>query len=161
MLLPELLIRQATLAKWTKYLKGSAIATTENSIKTIEDFWVRIPQDRLQAIREAFDGNPTLKFATEDRIFYRRWGGYAEEFSNWLSPTNYTKPGNAKRYLALPNNNSAENITVFKIRKGTPYLQGKVASQVNDMEKFGGYAVGGGDQIYLLFEDITSLIKIK
>ena len=131
------------------------------AISNIDEFWAKIPASRIGEVKNAFTGTPTLKFATEDMIFYRRWGGYAEESSNWLSPTNYTKAGNAKRYLALPNNNTAENLTVFKIKKGTPYIEGKVANQVSDVKKFGEYAVGGGNQIYLLFEDISNLIKIR
>ena len=61
--------------------------------------------------------------------------------------------------MALPNNNTAENLTVFKIKKGTPYIEGKVASQIDDIEDFGTYAEGGGTQIYILFEDLTKLIK--
>ena len=37
---------------------------------------------------------------------------------------------------------------------------GKAAAQINDVTGiFGSYAEGGGDQIYLLYEDLDKLIK--
>jgi len=47
----------------------------------------------------------------------------------------------------LPNNNSVENLTAFRIEKDTPYIEGKVASRIDDLETFGSYAEGGGTQI--------------
>jgi len=65
-----------------------------------------------------------------------------------------------RRYLALPNVNKADLTTAFKIKKGTPYIEGKVASQIDDVTGvFGDYAEGGGVQIYVLFEDADKLIK--
>lgn len=128
-------------------------------ISTLDEFWAQIPASRLEGIKKSFNGTPALKYADEDMIFYRRWGGVGEETGTWLSPTKYEKAGNARRYLALPNGNTAENLSTFKIKKGTPFIQGKVASQVDNLEDFGEYAVGGGEQIYILFEDLNKLIK--
>ena len=122
-------------------------------ISTLDEFWAQIPASK------AFTGNLILKYADEDMVFYWRWGGVGEELGTWLAPTKYEKAENAKRYLALPKGNTAENLTTFKIKKGTPFIQGKVASKVDNLEDFGEYAVGGGEQIYILFEDLDKLIK--
>jgi len=130
-----------------------------HGITTLEGFWSKIPASRINGIKNAFDGMPVLKYADEDMVFYRRWGGYGEEIGGWLSPTKYEKASDAKKYLALPKNNTAENITTFRIKKGTPFIQGRVASQADNLEDFGEYAVGGGKQIYILYEDWSKLIK--
>ncbi|NLL20023.1 MAG: hypothetical protein GX262_13565, partial [Clostridia bacterium] len=154
------------VAKDGKQAKGTVQVVKQGSevgfkkaISNLDEFWSQIPTSRLEGIKKAFNGIPVLKYADEDMVFYRRWGGVGEEIGTWLSPTKYEKAGNAKRYLALPNGNTAENLTTFKIKKGTPFIQGKVASQVDNLEDFGEYAVGGGEQIYILFEDLNKLIK--
>ena len=113
----------------------------------------------VNGIQKAFTETPVLKF-DEDIVFYRYWGDETKELGSWLSPIKYDKAETAKRYLALPKNNSAENITIFKIKKGTPYIEGNVAPQINDVTGiFGDYAEGGGKQVYILFEDTDKLIK--
>jgi hypothetical protein len=49
--------------------------------------------------------------------------------------------------LALPNANSAENVTIFKIGSGTIILTGRANSQ-QGIHGFGDYATGDGMQIY-------------
>ena len=58
-------------------------------------------------------------------------------------------PENAKKLLALPKTNTAERIVKVRVKEGTPYVEGKVASQVKDIDIFGPYATGGGNQIYI------------
>lgn len=95
-------------------------------------------------------------------VFYRRWGGDAKEIGSWMSPIKYEKAANARRYLALPDGNTAENLTIFKIKRGTPFIEGKVTSQAEDVTGiFGSYAEGGGNQIYILYEDWDKLIKAE
>ncbi|WP_322801519.1 RHS repeat-associated core domain-containing protein, partial [Thermoflexus sp.] len=106
-----------------------------------------VPPKYRETVARAFQGTPQVITLQEDLIVYRHWGGGAQEVgSPWFSPKPYTRPGNARRYLALPPGNTAEQISVFKIPAGTTILRGKVAPQI---EYFGPYAVGGGEQIYL------------
>jgi hypothetical protein len=95
----------------------------------------------------------------EDLIVYRRWGGKsAETGSPWFSTLNYNRPGNSQRYLSLPEGNTAEKTTVFRIPKGAIVLRGKAASMAG-LPGFSANAVGGGEQIYLL--DPTKAIKVR
>jgi len=67
-------------------------------------------------------------------------------------------PNDARKLLTLPNSNTAENIVRCRIPKGTPFIEGKVASQTNDVTNtFGDYAVGGGNQLYFLKEDLDKI----
>lgn len=58
-------------------------------------------------------------------------------------------PEDARAMLALPNDNWATDTSRFVIPKGNTVFIGTVASQVDDVELFGSYAVGGGFQIYV------------
>ena len=50
--------------------------------------------------------------------------------------------------------NTAQRVVKVKIPKGTAYVEGGVASQVNNSSGlFGNYATGGGKQFYFLEED--------
>jgi len=52
-------------------------------------------------------------------------------------------------------------VVKVKVKKGTPFIEGKVASQVAN-EGFGTYATGGGNQLYFLqeyFDDIQVIEK--
>jgi hypothetical protein len=118
-----------------------------------------IPEKYRAAVRRAFEGTPIAETIQEDRIVYRRWGGKAAETgSPWYSTAPYERPGNARRYLALPEGNTAENLTAFKIPKGTTILRGKAASMAGE-PGFGAKAVGGGQQIYL--PDAGRPIKVE
>ncbi len=121
---------------------GQAVGMAEN--------WSNyVPAKYRASVSKAFAGTPTVETLTEDLLVYRHWGDEAPEAgSPWFSPKPYVRPGNARRYLALPEYNSASNVSVFKIRAGTTIVRGKVASQVGQAN-FGSYAVGGGAQIYL------------
>ena len=154
-------VDQGTVNGTLEIVEKAGKTAIQKTISTIDDFWARIPDVYLPGVKVGFpNGQATLKYSDGEMIFYRRWGEGAEKTGKWLSPTKYEKPGNAKRYLALPNNNSAENLTAFKIEKGTPYIEGKVASQIDDLETFGSYAEGGGTQIYILHEDLDKLIEL-
>ncbi|MCA9026150.1 MAG: hypothetical protein KDA86_13155 [Planctomycetaceae bacterium] len=109
-----------------------------------------VPKKRWFApVRRSFDGEPSAITLAEDLIVYRHWGGEAPEIGSlWFSPKSYSRPGNARRYLALPANNTAERVTAFRIKKGTTILYGKVAGQKSKLG-FGSYATGGGIQIYV------------
>jgi len=112
--------------------------------------WLDVVPPRYRAsVAEAFDGTPEVVTLTEDLIVYRHWGGDAPEIgSPWFSPEPYMNPEDARRYLALPEYNSADHVSAFRIPAGTTLLQGTAASQAG-RANFGAAAVGGGVQIYL------------
>ena len=150
-------VNKTTSDKWDDVLEAWKVSS-KYVIKTLDDFWSKIPPERLADVKNGFDGQIVLKFSNEDIVLYRVWGGGAKESGSWLSSTRYSGK-DAKKMLALPKNNTAENLTAFKIKKGTPYIEGKVASKTNDLKDFGEYAEGGGTQIYILYEDLDKLIK--
>jgi len=118
-----------------------------------------VPKKYRAEVAAAFDGKPEAVTLKEDLIVYRHWGGVSGETgSPWVSPKPYAKPGNAKRYLALPEKNTAQNLTAFRIPAGTTILRGKVASKVGD-PRFDGKAVGSGVQIYVPAPMLLEKIK--
>ncbi len=120
-----------------------------NAPKSVGNALDIVPTKYRGAVSRSFRSDPKLVELTEPLVVYRRWGGRASEVgSPWFSPKPYTKPGNAQRYLALPEGNTAQNLTRFEIPAGTQILRGKVAGQAGEAG-FGGNAVGGGVQIYL------------
>lgn len=101
------------------------------------------------SVRDAFRGAPIAIRLSEDQIFFRRSGGaVGPERARWLTPTRYQTARGARRYLALPNENTARDEAIFTIPKGAIILWGKAASQA-DVPEFGRYATGGGEQVYL------------
>lgn len=63
----------------------------------------------------------------------------------------------------MPVENDATWIVKVKIKKGTPFIEGKVASQATK-DDFGSYATGGGNRLYFLeenFKDIHILDKFE
>jgi len=118
-----------------------------------------VPKKYRAEVAAAFDGKPDAITLKEDLIVYRHWGGVSGETgSPWVSPKSYAKPGNAKRYLALPEKNTAQKLTAFRIPAGTTILKGKVASKVGD-PRFDGKSVGGGMQIYVPNPKILEKVK--
>ena len=130
---------------------GMAIGKgVENTVGAVSASWLDLVPPRYRAsVAQAFKGTPEVVTLSEDLIVYRHWGGEAPETgSPWFSPKPYVRPGNARRYLALPNYNSADRVSAFRIPAGTTIIRGQVASQVGQ-PRFGPYATGGGVQIYL------------
>jgi hypothetical protein len=80
-----------------------------------------------------------------------------KEISYWFSRT-MESPENAKKLFALPQKNTAEWVVKVKIKEGTPYIEGKVASQVDDISgTFDTNATGGGNQLYFLHENLLNI----
>jgi len=118
-----------------------------------------VPAKYRGGVARSFADEPIAYKLSEDMIVYRHWGGKAAETgSPWFSPKPYSKSGNAQRYLALPEGNSADKITAFRIPAGTTVLQGKVASRAGEAG-FGRSAAGGGTQIYV--SDPKSAIPLR
>jgi len=118
----------------------------------------KVPVEYQASVARSFSGTPNVETLTEDLIVYRHWGSEAGETgSPWFSPKPYVRPGNARRYLALPEYNTAENVSSFRIPAGTMIIRGKVASKVGTVN-FGSYATGGGTQIYLPDPNVAVLI---
>ena len=131
-------------------------------IRTVEDYLAKIPAEYRTLVKEAFKDGLILKIPEEDIILIRHISANGNIRSGWYADE-ILSPSNARTLLALPNNNTAEYIVKMKIRKGTPYLYGDVASQIGNPD-FGPYAVGGGTQYYFLRElysndDIISVIE--
>jgi RHS repeat-associated protein len=101
-------------------------------------------------VEGAFKSEPSVVELTTDLKVLRYYGGNTiPTNSPWFSIKSYSRFGNARRFLSLPNRNLATNVAEFSIPKGARILIGNAASKVNDVLIFGKYAVGGGVQIYL------------
>lgn len=120
-------------------------------INTLQDFLNKIPDAYRPTIVNAFtNGTMELKVLEEDIVFIRHISANGPLKSYWFAEE-ILNPSDAKKYLALPLSNSAEMVVEVKLKKGTPYIKGIVASQVGN-NGFGNYATGGGSQIYVLKE---------
>ena len=138
-----------------------ALDINSATVNNINDFWARIPDNFVNKIQDAFDGVPSVvKYATKDMELYRHVSIDGKEISYWFSRT-MESPEDARRLLALPKTNTAEYIVKVKVKEGTPYIEGKVASQVHDMTDFGTYATGGGNQLYFLNEHLLEITFIE
>jgi hypothetical protein len=123
-----------------------------------KNFLSKIPAIYRAQVKQAFDGRIVVKYAEENMVLYRHISKDGPEISYWFSRT-MESPTNAKKLLALPKNNTAEWVVKVNVKKGTPYIEGKVASQANDIAVFGNYATGGGNQLYFLQEDWVNLVQ--
>ncbi|MCC7301887.1 MAG: hypothetical protein IT233_04520, partial [Bacteroidia bacterium] len=122
-----------------------------SEIKTVEDYLARVPVSSRQAVIDAFmSGTIELKVFSEDILLIRHINQDGFLKSYWYADK-ILCPNCARKELALPVSNSASYISKVRIRKGTPLLYGKVASQVST-NGFGLYATGGGEQYYFLKE---------
>ena len=135
------------------------IRNLEQALRTTQLEYARVPQKYRESVSQSFRNQEfKARALTQDVIVYRHWGGRAGETgSPWFSPTHYARPGNARRYLALPEGNSATNVTIFRIPKGTRVLFGRVAPQDGN-PGFGNYARGGGVQIYVPNPSVTQQV---
>mgnify|MGYP007059401037 FL=1 len=130
------------LSQWDEVLFGPKISN-------LEEFFERIPAEFRPGVRAAFvEGEITFTMLEKDFTLYRHCSPNSANISNWWSPEILSKT-DARKYLALPNNNSAEEVVEVLVKKGTPVLVGKVSSQVNNVD-FGPYATGGGNQYFIL-----------
>ena len=111
-------------------------------------------------VEGAFRSEPRVAELTADLEVPRYYGGNSVPTNSpWFSTRTYSRSGNARRFLSLPNTNLATNVAEFSIPKGTRILIGKAASKVNEVRIFGKYAVGGGVQIYLPDPTKARLLK--
>jgi hypothetical protein len=143
MLLPELLIRQTTLAKWGQYLKVNAVATAENSIKTIDDadFIVQVknikylPGPQLpEKIANTFENRVYInrKLVSNERMF--KYHGFDNRTGNkytWVTNKKYSTEAELRKKLAIRDDWGVqiEDITEFDVPAGTWVSEGKAASQ--------------------------------
>lgn len=89
----------------------------------------------------------------------RYWSDPEHKVGRWVTLRPDLSPEDARAILALPNDNLATNSSRFVIPKGNTVFIGTVASQVDDAELFGSYALGGGFQIYI--PDVSTLKPIR
>ncbi|MEI2692539.1 MAG: RHS repeat-associated core domain-containing protein [Anaerolineae bacterium] len=147
---PAMVVEPASLVSLGGAITSGGMRALGGAIGRLPGSWLDyVPARYRSSVADAFAGAPVASVTTTDMIVYRQWGGGADETgSPWFSPKPYTRPGNAQRYLALPEYNSAQNVSVFRIPAGTTIVYGKVASQAGQVN-FGSNAVGGGAQVYL------------
>jgi hypothetical protein len=126
-----------TSQKWTKY----------------------IPEDYHDDLLSTFSDEPISITLSDDVIVYRYWSGdLRTETGRWVTLNPNLSPEEARKLLALPDSNLANNITQFTIPAGTTILLGEAAEQTS-ASWAGAYALGGGLQMYL--PDPSVLIKNK
>jgi hypothetical protein len=86
----------------------------------------------------------------EEKIFNRYHSPDKQIQGHWGTPDIFESSETAKRALALPNSNTAEALSSFRLREGAVYYT-SVAAPLN-------HQVGGGRQIYIL--DLNDLLPI-
>jgi hypothetical protein len=138
------------IPKLKAHIKSRAVQGA-GEYANIDEFWAKI-LGNVNEIKDAFTAS-TLKYAQEDMYVFRHCNNGAPQLSNWFTDE-ILSASQARIKLALPNSNTAQRVVKVKIPKGTAYVEGGVASQVNNSSGlFGNYATGGGKQFYFLDED--------
>jgi RHS repeat-associated protein len=126
---------------------GSVTTMAQQAIN-VSDPMNYIPAADAEDVSGAF-ADMQVGYANEDITAYRYISPSSNPAGHWLSPNPSLTPDQARATLALPNGNTATQVTQFVIPKGTNYIYGSVAGQTGTLWA-GSYAVGGGPQIYIL-----------
>lgn len=109
-----------------------------------------VPEQYTKDVADSFaDHTAHVKIAGDDTYAYRFHGGQSPEKSFYLSPT--FDQGAARARSALPPENTMEHITQFKLKPGTPYVEGRIAPNFGHP--------GGGIQYYV--PDLKNLEPVK
>lgn len=138
-------------ANWRNVIAKFKVVKNPGKFTTINEFWAKIVGN-VDEVKDAFT-TTTLKYTQTDIIVFRHCSVGAPQLSNWFTDE-ILSASQARIKLALPNGNTAQRVVKVKVPKGTAYVEGGVASQVNNPSGlFGSYATGGGKQFYFLDED--------
>jgi hypothetical protein len=99
---------------------------------------------------ETFTGEVELIELTEDLIVFRHTSDVVEEVTSpYYAAKAYAYSENARKFLALPDTNSAKQLSAYLVPEGTIIVVGKVADQSMDLDFFHRKAIGGGVQVYV------------
>jgi hypothetical protein len=121
--------------------------------------FTHVPHERREAVRKSFvEGRAEAIRLEEDLVVYRHTTDKETVPGRYFAPRPYIKAGNARRYLALPNQNTAHNVQAWILPKGTIVLRGPTADKTDD-PVFGTHTVGGGIQIYV--PDVRRIRQIE
>ncbi len=135
-------------------LIGCEVQSVSNQ-KT-NDAVVEYDEDVFSIVEDPYKAEVARSFARgaqkivldKDLHVFRYWGGGSGESGFYFSKKMYTDKDKAKRELALPERNTAINVTQYKIPKGTTLIYGNTANMVG-VEGFGMKATGGAEQYFL------------
>lgn len=133
------------------------ILLLDQGIPSSKKWMEYIPTEYLDEIRATFTGEPIAITLSHDTVVYRYWSGNPKtEVGRWVTLDPNLTPEEARKLLALPNSNLADNISQFTIPAGTTIIVGEATEQTSSVWA-GAYATGGGLQIYL--PDPSVLVK--
>lgn len=118
-------------------------------IKAMQDH--RVPPYTTMDVMESFSEPPQVKKLTQDMYVNRYYGDGSEPINRWVTTEQYNTVEARQEKLALPDENSAENVAKLRIDKGATILEGKAAP------RFGHD--GGGNQIYVI--DADAIHKVE
>jgi len=127
-------------AKWLpKALKQSTVLSRGDN--------ARSKLHKYKNTRGSFKGEVLQIKLKEPLVVHRRAGGKSDEKGHWFSLKKYRSGAIARRFSALPNNNSGRMRNSYLIPAGSTIFIGKAASRTKE-QWAGSYATGGGIQIY-------------
>lgn len=121
---------------------GPAVVEYDEEVFDIVD-----ERHRAEVARTFMPGAQKITLDNDLHV-YRYWGGGSGESGYYFSRKMYTESDVAKRELALPDRNTAANVTQYKIPAGTTLIYG-ITANMADLEGFSIEAVGGAEQYYL------------
>ncbi|MEN6644953.1 MAG: hypothetical protein ABFE08_21140 [Armatimonadia bacterium] len=82
----------------------------------------------------------------------RYWGDPEHKLGRWYTPSQQDYmylPDEACRLFALPLDNNAYCVSLYRLKAGVVLITGYCADMTWNTEVFGPYATGGGQQIYV------------
>jgi RHS repeat-associated protein len=134
---------------------GSIVGLAQQAI-SVADPMNYIPAADAEDVSVAF-ADMHVGYADENVTAYRYTSPSSNPPGHWLSPDPNLTPDQARATLALPNANTAKQVTKYIIPKTNNYIYGSAAGQTG-ASWAGPYAVGGGPQIYI--PDFSILIEV-
>ena len=127
-------------------------ASNENTNNAVveydEEVFSIVEEPYREEVARSFAGGAQKIVLDKDLHVFRYWGGGSGESGFYFSKKMYTDRDKAKRELALPERNTAINVTQYKIPRGTTLIYGNTASMVG-VDGFGMKATGGAEQYFL------------
>ncbi len=113
-----------------------------------QEVFSMVEEPRRAEVARRFNPGAQKIVINNDLHVYRYWGGGSGESGFFFAKKMFTERDKAKRALALPERNTALNVTQYKIPAGTTLIYGNAANMAGE-DGYDMEATGGAELYYL------------